>query len=77
MIAPFRIAIARVLSGNMDTDKKHSSINMLVTRGRRVVAEAVIRKDILRDLICPKTKPLAPHPANVGSESYPQESTRL
>ncbi|MGA9847995.1 MAG: hydroxymethylglutaryl-CoA reductase [Roseiarcus sp.] len=40
-----------VLSGNMDTDKKHSSINMLLTRGRRVVAEAVIRKDILRDLM--------------------------
>ena len=33
-----------VLSGNMDTDKKHSSINMLLTRGRRVVAEAVIRR---------------------------------
>ena len=33
-----------VLSGNMDTDKKHSSINTLLTRGRRVVAEAVISK---------------------------------
>ncbi len=40
-----------VLSGNMDTDKKHSSINMLLTRGRRVVAEAVVRKDILRNLM--------------------------
>ena len=40
-----------VLSGNMDTDKKHSRINMLLTRGRRVVAEAVIRKDILKDLM--------------------------
>ncbi|MGA2128031.1 MAG: hydroxymethylglutaryl-CoA reductase [Xanthobacteraceae bacterium] len=40
-----------VLSGNMDTDKKHSSINMLLTRGRRVVAEAVVRKDILKDLM--------------------------
>ena len=47
-----------VLSGNMDTDKKHSSINMLLTRGRRVVAEAVIRKDILRDLMGVDTKAL-------------------
>ena len=47
-----------VLSGNMDTDKKHSSINMLLTRGRRVVAEAVIRKDILRDLMGVDSKAL-------------------
>jgi hydroxymethylglutaryl-CoA reductase (NADPH) len=40
-----------VLSGNMDTDKKHSRINMLLTRGRRVVAEAVIKNDILKDLM--------------------------
>ena len=33
-----------ILSGNVDTDKKHSQINMLDTRGRRVVAEAVIDK---------------------------------
>jgi len=36
-----------LLSGNMDTDKKHSHLNMLVTRGKRVVAEAVIRKEAL------------------------------
>jgi hydroxymethylglutaryl-CoA reductase (NADPH) len=47
-----------VLSGNMDTDKKHSRINMLLTRGRRVVAEAVIRKDILKDLMGVDTKEL-------------------
>jgi len=47
-----------VLSGNMDTDKKHSSVNMLLTRGRRVVAEAVIRKDILRDLMGVDSKAL-------------------
>ena len=33
-----------MLSGSIDTDKKHSAINTLRTRGRRVVAEAVIRK---------------------------------
>jgi hydroxymethylglutaryl-CoA reductase (NADPH) len=40
-----------ILSGNMDADKKHSRINMLMTRGKRVVAEAVIRKDILKSLM--------------------------
>lgn len=37
-----------LLSGNMDTDKKHSGINVLLTRGRRVVAEAIIKNDILK-----------------------------
>lgn len=31
---------AFLLSGNIDTDKKHSQVNMLLTRGKRVVAEA-------------------------------------
>jgi len=47
-----------VLSGNMDTDKKHSSINMLLTRGRRVVAEAVIKRDVLKSLMGVETKAL-------------------
>ena len=38
-----------LLSGNIDTDKKHSVMNTLHTRGRRVVAEAVLRADVLRD----------------------------
>jgi hydroxymethylglutaryl-CoA reductase (NADPH) len=37
-----------VLSGAIDTDKKHSQINMLLTRGKRVVAEAVISDEVLR-----------------------------
>ncbi len=37
-----------LLSGNVDTDKKHSHMNVLQTRGRRVVAEAVIRKDVIK-----------------------------
>ncbi|HME08783.1 MAG TPA: hydroxymethylglutaryl-CoA reductase [Bryobacteraceae bacterium] len=37
-----------ILSGGVDTDKKHSHLNTLLTRGRRVVAEAVIRKDLLK-----------------------------
>jgi hydroxymethylglutaryl-CoA reductase (NADPH) len=40
-----------VLSGAIDTDKKHSQINMLLTRGKRVVAEAVIKNDVLRRLM--------------------------
>lgn len=40
-----------LLSGNIDTDKKHSQINVLETRGKRVVAEAVVPRDLLRDLM--------------------------
>jgi len=39
------------LSGNVDTDKKHSHLNTLLTRGKRVVAEAVIRREVLHDLL--------------------------
>jgi hydroxymethylglutaryl-CoA reductase (NADPH) len=37
-----------VLSGNIDTDKKHSRLNVLETRGKRVVAETTFRKDLLK-----------------------------
>jgi hydroxymethylglutaryl-CoA reductase (NADPH) len=47
-----------LLSGNIDTDKKHSHINMLLTRGRRVVAEAVIRNDVLKRLMHVDTRTL-------------------
>ncbi len=40
-----------LLSGNMDTDKKHSQLNMLVTRGKRVIAEAVIRKEAMKRIM--------------------------
>ena len=40
-----------LLSGNLDTDKKHSRLNMLNTRGKRVVAEAVVKRDVLRRLM--------------------------
>jgi hydroxymethylglutaryl-CoA reductase (NADPH) len=40
-----------LLSGNIDTDKKHSRLNVLETRGKRVVAEASIRRDLLRSLM--------------------------
>src|SRR3954447_21209858 len=47
-----------ILSGNIDTDKKHSHINMLLTRGKRVVAEAVISNDVLQRLMGVDTQTL-------------------
>ena len=47
-----------ILSGSIDTDKKHSQINMLQTRGKRVVAEAVIDKTVIGDLMGVDTKTL-------------------
>lgn len=47
-----------ILSGGIDTDKKHSHINMLLTRGKRVVAEAVIKKDLFKSLMGVDTKEL-------------------
>jgi hydroxymethylglutaryl-CoA reductase (NADPH) len=40
-----------ILSGAIDTDKKHSQINMLMTRGKRVVAEAVLGRETLQQLM--------------------------
>ena len=47
-----------MLSGSIDTDKKHSAINTLRTRGRRVVAEAVIRSEVLERIMRVDTKTL-------------------
>ena len=38
-------------SGGMDTDKKQSNINDLYSRGKRVVAELVLKKDVLKNLL--------------------------
>ena len=46
-----------ILSGNIDTDKKPSRINMLLTRGKRVVAEATIPNQLLRDLMGSTPRP--------------------
>ncbi len=40
-----------MLSGAMDTDKKHSQLNTLHTRGKRVIAEATIPNDLLQSLM--------------------------
>jgi len=58
-----------LLSGNIDTDKKHSQINMLSTRGRRVVAEAVIKRDLIAELMGVDTRNMFRHRqiSNVGA----------
>ena len=37
------------LTGSMDTDKKHSMANALFTRGRKVIAEAVLSRQVVID----------------------------
>ncbi len=39
------------MAANLDTDKKHSQINTLQTRGKRVVAEATIPSDLLTKIM--------------------------
>lgn len=46
------------LSGAIDTDKKHSQINTLHSRGARVVAEAILPKDVALKLLRVDTKAL-------------------
>ncbi len=40
-----------LISGSIDTDKKHSHMNVLHTRGKRVIAEAIIRNDIAQRIM--------------------------
>jgi len=40
-----------LLSGNVDTDKKHSQMNTIMTRGKRVVAEVVVQREALQRLM--------------------------
>ena len=47
-----------MLSGSIDTDKKHSAVNTLRTRGKRVIAEVTIRNDVLQRLMRVDTKTL-------------------
>ena len=48
-----------MLSGNMDTDKKHSHLNMLHSRGKRVIAEVILKKEVLARVMKVDTKMLA------------------
>jgi hydroxymethylglutaryl-CoA reductase (NADPH) len=40
-----------ILSGNIDTDKKHSQINMMLGRGKRVIAEVVTPREVLQRIV--------------------------
>jgi hydroxymethylglutaryl-CoA reductase (NADPH) len=40
-----------ILSGNIDTDKKHSQINTLLSRGKRVIAEVTTTAHTLHNLV--------------------------
>ncbi len=40
-----------LISGSIDTDKKHSHMNVIHTRGKRVIAEAVLRKDVVQRIM--------------------------
>jgi hydroxymethylglutaryl-CoA reductase (NADPH) len=57
------------LESNFATDKKASQINLMRTRGKRVTAEATIRRDVLEQHLRVNTESLAYHynVANVGS----------
>jgi len=49
------------LESNLATDKKASQVNVMHTRGKRVVAEAVIKRDVLQQFMRVDTKTLAYH----------------
>lgn len=57
------------LESNFATDKKASMINMLKTRGKRVVAEAVVKRDVLLEIMDADTESLYCHGkvANIGT----------
>jgi hydroxymethylglutaryl-CoA reductase (NADPH) len=57
------------LESNFATDKKASMINMLRSRGKRVVAEAVVKRDVLLEIMDADTESIYYHGkvANVGS----------
>jgi hydroxymethylglutaryl-CoA reductase (NADPH) len=47
------------LSGNIETDKKHSAMNSILTRGKRVIAEALIPRELMRRYLHIDTADLA------------------
>jgi hydroxymethylglutaryl-CoA reductase (NADPH) len=40
-----------ILSGAIDTDKKHSAMNLIQTRGKRVIAEFVLRREVAKNVL--------------------------
>ncbi|RLQ20172.1 hydroxymethylglutaryl-CoA reductase [Seongchinamella sediminis] len=54
------------LSGNMDTDKKHSQLNTLHSRGKRVIAEITLPRTLLQERM--RTTPEAMYAARMASQ---------
>lgn len=54
------------LSGNMDTDKKHSQLNTLRSRGKRVIAEVTLPRQLLQQRM--RTTPEAMYAARRTSQ---------
>lgn len=54
------------LSGNMDTDKKHSQLNTLHSRGKRVIAEVTLPRQLLQEKM--RTTPEAMYAARKTSQ---------
>jgi len=40
-----------ILSGAIDADKKHSAMNLIRSRGKRVIAEVTLKREVARDLL--------------------------
>ena len=57
------------LESNLATDKKASQINLMRTRGKRVTAECVVKREVLMEVMRVEPESLAYHwgVANVGS----------
>jgi hydroxymethylglutaryl-CoA reductase (NADPH) len=57
------------LESNLATDKKASQVNLMRTRGKRVTAECIIKRDVLLEVMRVEPESLAYHwgVANVGS----------
>jgi hydroxymethylglutaryl-CoA reductase (NADPH) len=43
--------VSYAFSGGMDTDKKHSHMNNLYSRGKRVIAEITLKRDVLKNMM--------------------------
>lgn len=54
------------LSGNMDTDKKHSQLNTLHSRGKRVIAEVTLPRELVQETL--RTTPEAMFAARKTSQ---------
>lgn len=52
------VAPKYILSGAIDTDKKHSAMNLINTRGKRVIAEFTLKQDVARDILRVETETL-------------------